>query len=285
MADEPRIAANPSAPRDGAAGTDHDPAIEMRGVGTRFGEQVVHEHLDLVVRRGETLAIVGGSGSGKSTLLREMILLHHVDEGTVHLLGEDVTALDDERVATLRQRIGVLFQQGGLFASMTVAENVALPLQEFSSLPEGLVAEVVASKIALAGLQPEDGAKMPAELSGGMVKRAGLARALALDPELLFLDEPTAGLDPVAADAVGQLVIELRQLLGLTVVLITHDIDLLWQVADRVAVLGRHHVVALGSMAELAKSEEPEVTPFFAGARGRAAAQGAQASSMAMEGH
>ena len=253
-------------------------AIEIRGVGTRFGAQVVHQGLDLDVRRGETVAIVGGSGSGKSTLLREMILLHRADEGRIRLLGEDVGRLDGADLARLRRRIGVLFQQGGLFASMTVAENVALPLREFTTLPPALVDEVVAQKIALSGLPPEAGAKRPADLSGGMVKRAALARALALDPELLFLDEPTAGLDPVAADAVGRLVIELRALLGLTVVVITHDIDLLWQAVDRVAVLGRGRVVAMGTMDELSRSDEPEVRPFFEGARGRAAARAAVAA-------
>jgi phospholipid/cholesterol/gamma-HCH transport system ATP-binding protein len=252
------------------------PAIEIRGLGTRFGEQVVHNGLDLVVRKAETLAIVGGSGAGKSTLLREMILLHRADAGSIQLLGEDVGAIDEDRLAALRRRIGVLFQYGGLFASMTVAENVALPLEEFTHLPPALVDEVVAAKIALAGLPPDAGAKRPADLSGGMVKRAALARALALDPELLFLDEPTAGLDPVAADAVGRVVVELRALLGLTVVVITHDIDLLWQIADRVAVLGRGRVVALGSMDELSRSREPEVRPFFEGARGRAAAEAAE---------
>jgi phospholipid/cholesterol/gamma-HCH transport system ATP-binding protein len=255
--------------------SDDTPAIEMRGIGTRFGTQVVHQGLDLVVRRAETLAIVGGSGTGKSTLLREMILLHRPDEGQIRLLGDEVVSLDEDRIASLRQRIGVMFQQGGLFASLTVAENVALPLKEFTRLPDALIDEVVASKIALAGLPPEAGAKMPGDLSGGMVKRAALARALSLDPELLFLDEPTAGLDPVAADAVGRLVIELRELLGLTVVVITHDIDLLWQAVDRVAVLGRGRVVGLGTMDELARSEEPEVRPFFEGARGRAASRAA----------
>lgn len=274
MVADPVLEAEPPVASDNAPSTPL--AIEIRGLHTRFGAQVVHDGLELEVRRAETLAIVGGSGSGKSTLLREMILLHRPDEGCVKLLGQDVAALDDDALAALRQRIGILFQQGGLFASLSVAENVALPLTEFTRLSAPLVAEVVAAKIALSGLPPEAGAKMPSGLSGGMIKRAGLARALALDPEVLFLDEPTAGLDPVAADGVGQLVRELRALLGLTVVVITHDIDLLWQIADRVAVLGRGKVVALGSMDELSRVDEPEVRPFFEGARGRAAAAAAQ---------
>ena len=265
---------------------DAGPAIDIRGLCTRFGAQVVHDRLDLQVRRAETLAIVGGSGSGKSTLLREMILLHRPDAGQVRLLGQDVEALDDPGLARLRRRLGVMFQHGGLFASMSVADNVALPLREFTRLPPDLVDEVVARKIALAGLPPEAARKMPADLSGGMIKRAALARALALDPELLFLDEPTAGLDPVAADAVGRLVNDLRHLLGLTVVVITHDIDLLWQSADRVAVLGRGRVVALGSTEQMAIArqsvlamyrDEPEVRPFCEGPRGRAAAESARA--------
>jgi phospholipid/cholesterol/gamma-HCH transport system ATP-binding protein len=250
-------------------------AIEVRGLSTRFGQHVVHDALDLDVRRAETFAIVGGSGSGKSTLLREMILLHRPDAGTIRMLGLDVLKLDEAQAVPLRRRIGVMFQQGGLFASMTVAENVGMPLRESTPLDDPLVDEIAAWKIALTGLEPEACLKYPSELSGGMHQRAALARALALDPEILFLDEPTAGLDPASADGVGALIRDLRELLGLTVVIITHDLDLLWQVADRVAVIGGGKVCGIGSMAELSAMPHADIRPFFDTARGRAAQQDA----------
>jgi phospholipid/cholesterol/gamma-HCH transport system ATP-binding protein len=262
-------------PEDARKEANGAPAIEVRGLTTRFGEHVVHDRLDLDVRRSETFAIVGGSGSGKTMLLREIIMLHRPQEGAIRLLGEDVLALDETRAAQLRQRIGVMFQKGGLFASMTVAENVAMPLREFTGLPDTLIEEIAARKIALTGLEAEAGRKYPAELSGGMHQRAALARAIALDPEVLFLDEPTAGLDPASADGVGALVRELRDLLGLTVVVITHDLDLLWQVTDRVAVLGHGKVRGMGSMTELSKMEHPDIRLFFDTPRGRAALQDA----------
>ena len=249
-----------------------DTVIAVRNLSTRFGEQVVHAGLDLEVRRGEIFALIGGSGSGKSTLLREMILLHRPDAGSIEVLGADLHTLDAARTQALRLRIGVMFQHGGLFGSLDVRENVGLPLREHSALPEASIDEIAAWKIALAGLEPEAGNRYPAELSGGMLKRASLARALALDPELLFLDEPTAGLDPVSAAGVDQLVLSLRSLYGLTVVMITHDLDLLWQVADRVAVLGQGRVQGVGSMAELSRLEQPDIRQYFDGPRGRAAA-------------
>ncbi len=249
-----------------------EPVIEVRNVATRFGDHVVHEDVDLEVRRGEIFALVGGSGSGKSTLLREMILLHRPDAGSIRILGVDVASLDERSAETLRPRFGVLFQHGGLFGSITVTENVALPLREHTSLDDTTIAEIAAMKIAVAGLEPEAGALYPAELSGGMLKRASLARALVLDPELLFLDEPTAGLDPVSAGGVDELVLHLREQFGLTVVMITHDLDLLWRVADRVAVLGDGRVQAVGSMLELSKMAIPAVQQFFEGPRGAAAA-------------
>ena len=264
-----------AAPAPAAAPEDAGTAIEIRGLTTRFGDHLVHDALDLEVRRSETFAIVGGSGSGKSTLLREMILLHRPDGGTIRLLDEDLAQLDEDSARPLKQRIGVMFQQGGLFASMTVAENVGMPLREFTELDDELVDEIAAAKIALTGLEAEAGLKFPAELSGGMHQRAALARALALDPELLFLDEPTAGLDPASADGVGALVRELRELLGLTVVIITHDLDLLWQATDRVAVLGGGKVRGVGSMAELSRMEHPDIRPYFDTPRARAAQQDA----------
>ena len=218
--------------------------------------------------------MVGGSGSGKSTLLREMILLHRPDSGSIRVLGVDLMSLDEAMPQTLalRQRFGVMFQHGGLFGSLNVLENVGLPLREHTALEDTLIDGIAAWKISLAGLAPETGAQYPSELSGGMMKRASLARALALDPELLFLDEPTAGLDPASAGGVDKLIRSLRDLFGLTIVMITHDLDLLWQVADRVAVLGEGKVQGIGSMAELSKLEHPAIRQFFEGPRGRGGA-------------
>ncbi|MDD2845221.1 MAG: ATP-binding cassette domain-containing protein [Rhodoferax sp.] len=251
--------------------TDRDIVIDLRGVETRFGAHVVHHGLNLQVRRAEIFAIIGGSGSGKSTLLREMILLHSPDAGSIQVLGVDLKGLSPEAALDLRLRWGVLFQHGGLFGSLTVLENIGLPLREHTRLGNKLINEIAAWKLDMAGLKPEVGAQYPAQLSGGMMKRASLARALALDPELLFLDEPTAGLDPESAAGVDELVLRLRDLFGLTIVMISHDLDLLWQVADRVAVLGEGRVQGVGSMAELAQMDQPLIRPFFEGARGRAA--------------
>ena len=254
--------------------TDAEVVIKVSHVATRFGEHVVHADVDFEVKRGEVFAVVGGSGSGKSTLLREMILLHRPDSGSIEVFGVDLNTLDEKLPQTLalRQRFGVMFQHGGLFGSLNVLENVGLPLREHTALENALVDGIAAWKISLTGLAPETGAQYPSELSGGMLKRASLARALALDPELLFLDEPTAGLDPASAGGVDTLIRSLRDLFGLTIVMITHDLDLLWQVADRVAVLGEGKVQGIGSMAELSKLEHPAVRQFFAGPRGRGAA-------------
>ena len=247
--------------------------IEMRKVSTRFGDHVVHTDVNLEVRRAEIFALIGGSGSGKSTLLREMILLQRPNAGSVRVLGVDLAPLDADGALALRRRWGVMFQHGGLFGALTVQENVGLPLREHTELEDGLIDDIAASKLLLAGLKPEVGAQYPAQLSGGMLKRASLARAMALDPELLFLDEPTAGLDPVSAGGVDELVRKLRDLFGLTIVMITHDLDLLWQVADRVAVLADGKVQGVGSMAELSRSDNPAIRQFFEGPRGRAAQQ------------
>ncbi|HJV27917.1 MAG TPA: ATP-binding cassette domain-containing protein [Aromatoleum sp.] len=249
--------------------------IEISKVSTRFGDHVVHSELDLDVRRGEIFALIGGSGSGKSTLLREMILLQRPDSGSIRVLGVDLDKIADGDVdrdaLALRQRWGVMFQHGGLFGSLTVHENIGLPLREHTELDDALIDEIAAWKLAMTGLAPEVGAQYPSELSGGMMKRASLARALALDPELLFLDEPTAGLDPESAGEVDRLVRKLRDRFGLTIVMITHDLDLLWQLADRVAVLGDGTVQGTGSMSELAQSDKPTIRKFFEGPRGRAA--------------
>src|SRR6185503_29837 len=245
--------------------------IEVSKVSTRFGEHVVHDELDLEVRSSEIFALIGGSGSGKSTLLREMILLQRPDSGSIRVLGTDFQNLEDEEALALRQRWGVMFQHGGLFGSLTVKENIGLPLREHTGLEDALIDEIAAWKLAMTGLEPKVGAQYPSELSGGMMKRASLARALALDPELLFLDEPTAGLDPDSAGGVDELVRKLRDLFGLTIVMITHDLDLLWQVADRVAVLAGGKVQGIGSMHELSRMDDPVIRKFFDGHRGRAA--------------
>jgi len=253
-----------------AARTD-EAVIEISEVSTRFGDHLVHDGIDLEVRRAEIFAVIGGSGSGKSTLLREMLLLHRPDAGSIRVLGVDLQSISDDGALALRRRLGVMFQQGGLFGSLTVKENIGLPLREHTGLADGLIDEIAAWKLAMTGLEPEVGAQYPSELSGGMMKRASLARALALDPELLFLDEPTAGLDPLSAAGIDELVLRLRELFGLTIVMITHDLDLLWQVADRVAVLADGKVQAVGSMPELAHLDNPAIRQFFDGPRGRAA--------------
>ena len=245
--------------------------IEINKLSTRFGKHVVHSEINLEIRRAEIFALIGGSGSGKSTLLREMILLHRPDSGSIRVLGVDLQKLGDDEALALRQRWGVMFQHGGLFGSLTVTENVGLPLREHTALADVLIDEIAAWKLAMTGLKPEAGAQYPSELSGGMMKRASLARALALDPELLFLDEPTAGLDPDSAGGVDELVLKLRDLFGLTIVMITHDLDLLWQVADRVAVLAEGKVQGVGSMSELSRMDHPGIRKFFDGARGRTA--------------
>jgi phospholipid/cholesterol/gamma-HCH transport system ATP-binding protein len=248
-----------------------DAVIDVRGICTRFGEAVVHENVDLTVNAGEIFALVGASGSGKSTLLREIILLQQPASGSIRVFGQEVVGMSDEQALPLRRRWGVMFERGALFSSLTVAENVGMVLSEHTDLPPRLVREVAKVKIALTGLPADAGPKYPSELSGGMRKRASLARALALDPELLFLDEPTAGLDPLSASGIDELVGSLRDGLGLTIMMVTHDLDLMWRVADRVAVLGGGKVVGVGAMTELSHSDDPLVRQYFHGARGRAA--------------
>jgi phospholipid/cholesterol/gamma-HCH transport system ATP-binding protein len=260
------------------------PVIELRQIGTRFGRHVVHQGLDLSVRCGEVLGLAGGSGSGKSVLLREMVLLQRPTAGSIHLFGQDVATLDADQTLALRQRWGVMFQRGGLFSALTVRQNVALPLRETTDLDNTLIDEIAEWKLALTGLPPEAGLKRPAELSGGMLKRAALARALALDPELLFLDEPTSGLDPASAAGVDELILHTQALYGPTIVIISHDLDLLWQVCDRVAVLGEGHVLALGTMEELSKLDNPVVQAYFTAHQGRAAADPAAAPAGAAHG-
>lgn len=251
--------------------------LTMQGVVTRFGDHVVHNGVDLDVRQAEIFAVIGGSGSGKSTLLREMILLQTPSEGHIKVLGVDLAGITDEAALALRQRFGVLFQHGGLFGALTVLENIGLPLREHRQLDDATVDAIATQKLATVGLGAAVGSQYPSELSGGMLKRAALARALVLEPELLFLDEPTAGLDPQSAAGIDDLVLGLRQQSGLSIVMITHDLDLLWQVADRVAVLAGGKVQAIGPMAELATLDNPAIQPFFNGPRARAAQAQAQA--------
>ena len=247
-----------------AAAAAPDLVIEMKKVCTRFGSHAVHIDLDLNVRRGEIFAIAGGSGSGKSVLLREMILLQRPTSGTIRLFGQDIAMLTDPEAHTLRQRWGVMFQHGGLFSSLNVRENVALPLREHTSLDDALIDDIAEWKLSQTGLPPDAGLKSPGELSGGMLKRASLARALALDPELLFLDEPTSGLDPASTAGVDELILRTHALYGLTIVMVTHDLDLLWQVSHRVSVLGEGRVLATGSMEELSHDPHPIVRAYFA---------------------
>ncbi len=245
--------------------------IEVRGLHTQFGQQLVHEGLELDVQRGEILGVVGGSGSGKSVLLRTLIGLNRPQAGSVRLFGQDLLALPLGPRQALERRLGVLFQQGALFSSLTVAENVALPLIEHAGLSTRDAARLAALKIALAGLPAGAANKYPADLSGGMIKRAALARALALDPDILLLDEPTAGLDPIGAAAFDQLILTLRDALGLTVFMVTHDLDTLHAIADRIAVLAQRRVLVTGTLDQVAASDDAWVHDYFHGPRGRAA--------------
>lgn len=248
------------------------PTISVHGLRTSFGDKVVHDGLDLEVRHGEILGVVGGSGSGKSVLLNTLLGLKQPDRGEVLVFGRDVR--DPASQIDIERRIGVLFQQGALFSSLTVQENVEAPFLEHTSLPMRFVRDLAALKIKLVGLPDDAGALRPAELSGGMRKRAGIARAIALDPELLFLDEPTSGLDPIGANAFDELVRSLRDAMGLTVFLITHDLATLHAICDRVAVIAEHKVIAIAPVAELETSQHPWIRDYFQGPRGRAATEG-----------
>ena len=255
--------------------SERDVVISVRGLRNSFGEQVVHEDLDLDVRRGEIMGVVGGSGTGKSVLMRSIIGLQHPDRGEIRVLGENMIGREEDEAKNIRRRWGVLFQAGALFSTLTVAENVEVPIREyFPFIKAPLLDEIASYKIAMAGLPANAGPKYPAELSGGMIKRAGLARALALDPELLFLDEPTAGLDPIAAAGFDELIVSLKKKLELTVFLITHDLDTLWAICDRVAVLADRKVVAVGTIEELLALDHPWIQEYFNGPRGRAASAG-----------
>ncbi len=247
------------------------PAIEVRGLRSAFGDHVIHENLDLTVKRGEVLGVVGGSGTGKSVLLNTIIGLRNPDEGQVTVFGQQLWRASRRRWSALERSWGVLFQGGALFSNLTVRENVAAPMMEHTKLSRKEANELADLKIAMVGLRPDAGSLKPAELSGGMKKRAGLARALSLDPELLFLDEPTSGLDPIGAAAFDELIRDLADSLDLTVFMITHDLDSLYEITDRVAVLADKHVVATAPVRELERSDHPWIREYFLGPRGRAA--------------
>lgn len=255
-----------------AAEHTEEPIIRVRGLVNRFGAETVHDGLDLDVRRGEVLGIVGGSGSGKSVLLRTIVGLNRPVQGKVEVFGRDVWAISDAQRRELERRWGVLFQGGALFSSLTVAQNIEVPIKEFFDVPLSLMDEISAVKVGMVGLPEDAGEKYPAQLSGGMRKRAGLARALALDPEVVFLDEPTSGLDPIAAGAFDELIRDLKTSLGLTVFMVTHDLDTLFAICDRVAVLVDQQI-RVGTIAQHLRDNHPWIQAYFHGPRSRAAQQ------------
>ena len=254
-----------------ATQTEMPPVIEVSHVTTRFGSSVVHDDVNLMVRRGEVFAIAGGNGCGKSTLLREILGLLTPSGGSIRLLGTDSRRLEASEGRPIHRRFGVMFQHGALFSSLTLSDNVAVPLREHTDMSPELVQDIVAVKIGMVGLPPDSAGKYPGQLSGGMRRRAALARAIVMDPELLFLDEPTAGLDPMIAAGFDDLVLRLKDVLGLTIIMVTHDLDSLWRIASRVAILGNGKIHGIGSMKELSGSEDPVVREYVHGPRGRAA--------------
>ncbi len=250
---------------------DTAPPVEVIDLISQFGDNVVHDHLNLTVNRGEVLGVVGGSGSGKSVLLNTIIGLKKPDGGTIRIFGHDISDASRKEMKAIERTSGVLFQQGALFSALTVKENVAAPMFEHTDLSKAEIYDLAELKIALSGLPPRAGGLKPSELSGGMTKRAALARALALDPQMLFLDEPTSGLDPIGAGAFDELIADLSRSLGLTVFMITHDLDSLYTITDRVAVIADKKVTAVAPVEELELSEHPWIRDYFMGPRGRAA--------------
>ncbi|MFZ6751191.1 ABC transporter ATP-binding protein [Undibacterium sp. Ren11W] len=247
--------------------------IEINNLRTQFGRAVIHDQLDLQVMQGEILSIVGGSGSGKTVLMRQMLGLEQPARGSIKVFGEDLHGPNSEHLIYLRKRSGMLFQHGALYSALTVFENVAQPMRELGTLSEALITDLVHLKLHMAGINLEHASKMPADLSGGMIKRIALARALALDPELLFLDEPTAGLDPDRSDSFVSLIKSLHQQLGLTVVMVTHDLDTLFALSNRIAVLAEKHVITIGPPAEVVEYQHEFIQKFFLGGRGLRAMQ------------
>jgi phospholipid/cholesterol/gamma-HCH transport system ATP-binding protein len=249
------------------------PVIQVEGLWSRFGHTTVHRNISFDVYSGEVLGIVGGSGSGKTTMLRQMLGLETPAKGRVRVFGRCLAEVAGEERHTLRTRSGVLFQQGALFSALSVFDNVALPLRELRVLREDVIRELVILKLSLVGIEPKHADKLPAELSGGMIKRVGLARALALEPELLFLDEPTAGLDPDRSEAIMKLISVLRKELSLTVIMVTHDLDSLLEISDRIAVLADQHLVAIGPVRDVIDNPHPFIHGLFHGERGERVVQ------------
>ena len=241
--------------------------IEIRGLTNAFGHQIVHENLNLMIKKGEIIAIIGPSGCGKTTLLRTILMLQKPTGGEIKVFGKDITHCNEKEALEIRRRWGVMFQTGALFSSLDVLENIMFPLQEYTPLRHSVQKEIALLKMVLAGLELDVATKYPAELSGGMEKRVALARAIAMDPELVFLDEPTAGLDPKGAEAMDDLILDLRETLGLTFVMVTHDLDTLWRVPDRVIFLGENKVLAAMPMKELVKQSHPLIQKYFSGVR------------------
>ena len=240
---------------------------------TQFAKNRVHDGVNLHINQGEIYGLLGGSGSGKTTLLKELIMLLQPQEGEIIIFGQHILTSSNENKNCLRRQWGVLFQNGALFSSLTVAENVAISLKEYTDLSPSLISDIVSMKISMVGLSADVASLYPAELSGGMIKRASLARALAMDPKLLFLDEPTSGLDPAGAAAFDQLILELRAMLDLTIVMITHDLDSIWTTVDRLAVLGEGKVIVEGKLDQVMTVEHPDIEAFFKGKRGLARMQ------------
>jgi phospholipid/cholesterol/gamma-HCH transport system ATP-binding protein len=247
------------------------PIIEMKNIHLSLGGVSIHHGLQLSVDRGEILGIVGGSGSGKTTLIREILMLQRPQSGSIKVFDHELMTASPKTLLAVQRRWGVLFQQNALFSSLTLLENTSFPLREHTSLDDKTIKELAALKIMMAGLPIEAASKFPSQLSGGMQKRAGIARAIVLDPELIFLDEPTAGLDPNSASGFDELILDLQATMGLTVVIVTHDLDTLWRVTDRVAFLGEGKVLCIDAMAELIKNPHPLIQQFFNGPRGRTA--------------
>jgi len=249
------------------------PIIHVQGLRTQFGQHVVHDNLDLTVMPGEIMALIGGSGSGKTTLLRQIIGLDSPAQGTVQVFGQDIHRAGSADLQGLRNRWGMLFQHGALFSALTVFDNVAQPMRELRNLSETLIRDAVLLKLHMVGITPDDAIKMPSDLSGGMVKRVALARALVLEPELLFLDEPTAGLDPHLSDSFVELIHSLHQAMRLTVIMVTHDLDTIFALSTQIAVLSDKRVIAKGSAQEVLAVQHPFIQEYFMGARGRRAQQ------------
>lgn len=246
-----------------------EPTIRVRDCVVGFGDRLVLDHISIDVNAGEILGLVGGSGSGKSVLMRTIIGLIPKRSGLIEVMGQDQDQLTDADRQRMQRRFGVLFQHGALFSSLTVLQNVQFPMREFLHLPEDLLNDIAATKLAMVGLSRKEGNKFPSELSGGMTKRVALARALALDPELVFLDEPTSGLDPISAGEFDALIRTLQRTLGLTVFMVTHDLNSLHMVCDRIAVLAQGKIVADGPISEMLRSEHPWVKSYFRGPRGQ----------------